>query len=42
MHFEKGLMRSEEIYREYVSRSDDGKEGVRAYIEQRRPKWTGK
>lgn len=42
MHFEKGLMRAEEIYREYVSRSEDGKEGVRAYIEQRRPKWTGK
>ena len=42
MHFEKGLMRAEEIYREYVTRSEDGKEGIRAYIEKRRPKWTGK
>ena len=42
MHFEKGLMRAEEIYREHVSRSEDGKEGIRAYMEKRRPKWTGK
>jgi cyclohexa-1,5-dienecarbonyl-CoA hydratase len=42
MHFEKGLMRAEEIYREQVTRSEDGKEGIRAYLEQRRPKWTGK
>jgi cyclohexa-1,5-dienecarbonyl-CoA hydratase len=42
MHFEKGLMRAEEIYREYVTRSEDGKEGIRAFIEKRRPKWTGK
>ena len=37
MHFEKGLMRAEEIYREYVTRSEDGKEGIRAFIEKRRP-----
>jgi cyclohexa-1,5-dienecarbonyl-CoA hydratase len=42
MHFEKGLMRAEEIYREYVTRSEDGKEGIRAFIEKRRPNWTGK
>jgi cyclohexa-1,5-dienecarbonyl-CoA hydratase len=42
MHFEKGLMRAEEIYREYVTRSEDGKEGIRAFIEKRRPQWTGK
>jgi len=42
MHFEKGLMRAEEIYREYVTRSVDGKEGIRAYMEKRRPIWTGK
>jgi enoyl-CoA hydratase len=42
MHFEKGLMRAEEIYREYVTRSEDGKEGIRAFIEKRRPRWTGK
>lgn len=42
MHFEKGLLRAEEIYREYVTRSEDGKEGIRAYVEKRRPKWTGK
>ncbi|MGA2963081.1 MAG: enoyl-CoA hydratase/isomerase family protein [Candidatus Korobacteraceae bacterium] len=42
MHFEKGLMRAEEIYREYVTRSEDGKEGIRAFIEKRRPVWTGK
>jgi cyclohexa-1,5-dienecarbonyl-CoA hydratase len=42
MHFEKGLMRAEEIYREYVTRSEDGKEGIRAFIEKRRPRWTGR
>jgi cyclohexa-1,5-dienecarbonyl-CoA hydratase len=42
IHFEKGLMHTEEIYREKILRSDDGKEGVRAFIEKRRPKWTGK
>jgi cyclohexa-1,5-dienecarbonyl-CoA hydratase len=42
MHFGKGLMRAEEIYREYVTRSEDGAEGIRAYLEKRRPKWTGK
>jgi enoyl-CoA hydratase/carnithine racemase len=35
-------MRAEEIYREYVTRSEDGKEGIRAFIEKRRPNWTGK
>ena len=42
IHFEKGLMRAEEIYREEVMRSEDGKEGIRAFLEKRRPRWTGK
>jgi cyclohexa-1,5-dienecarbonyl-CoA hydratase len=42
MHFEKGLARAEKIYREELIKTPDAKEGVRAFLEKRPPKWIGK
>jgi cyclohexa-1,5-dienecarbonyl-CoA hydratase len=42
MHFDKGLARAEKIYLEDLMRTSDAQEGVRAFIEKRAPKWTGK
>jgi cyclohexa-1,5-dienecarbonyl-CoA hydratase len=41
-HFEKGLKRAEEIYLSELVRTDDAQEGIRAWIEKRKPQWTGK
>lgn len=41
-HFEKGLARAEEIYRKDLINTDDAKEGIRAWMEKRNPKWTGR
>src|ERR1700723_833726 len=42
VHFDKGLARAEKIYLEELMKTADGPEGVRAFIEKREPKWTGK
>jgi cyclohexa-1,5-dienecarbonyl-CoA hydratase len=42
MHFDKGLARAEKIYLEELMKTADAQEGIRAFIEKRVPKWTGK
>lgn len=42
IHFEKGLARSEQIYLEELIKTQDAQEGIKAYIERRRPRWAGK
>jgi cyclohexa-1,5-dienecarbonyl-CoA hydratase len=42
MHFDKGLMRAEQIYNDELMKTADAQEGVAAFMERRRPKWVGK
>jgi cyclohexa-1,5-dienecarbonyl-CoA hydratase len=42
MHFDKGLARAEKIYLENLMQTADAHEGIRAFMEKREPKWTGK
>jgi cyclohexa-1,5-dienecarbonyl-CoA hydratase len=42
MHFDKGLARAEKIYLEELMKTADAQEGIRAFMEKRAPKWTGK
>lgn len=42
MHFDKGLARAEKIYFEDLMKTADASEGIRAFMEKRPPKWTGK
>jgi cyclohexa-1,5-dienecarbonyl-CoA hydratase len=42
MHFDKGLARAERIYFDELMKTADGHEGIRAFMEKRNPKWTGK
>ena len=42
MHFDKGLARAEKIYLEELMKTTDAQEGIRAFMEKREPKWTGK
>lgn len=41
-HFEKGLARAEDIYLKDLIRTEDAQEGIRAWMEKRKPHWTGK
>jgi len=42
LHFDKGLARAEKIYLEELMKTADAQEGIRAFLEKRTPKWTGK
>lgn len=42
MHFDKGLARAEKIYSDELMQTADAHEGIRAFMEKREPKWTGK
>jgi cyclohexa-1,5-dienecarbonyl-CoA hydratase len=42
MHFDKGLARAERIYFEELMKTEDAQEGVRAFMEKRAARWTGK
>lgn len=42
IHFDKGLVRAEQIYLDDLMKTADVQEGIRAHIERRRPVWTGK
>jgi cyclohexa-1,5-dienecarbonyl-CoA hydratase len=41
-HFEKGLARAENIYLKDLIQTQDAQEGIRAWMEKRKPIWTGK
>jgi cyclohexa-1,5-dienecarbonyl-CoA hydratase len=41
MHFDKGLARAERIYFDDLMKTADAQEGIRAFMEKRKPKWTG-
>jgi cyclohexa-1,5-dienecarbonyl-CoA hydratase len=42
MHFDKGLARAEKVYFEDLMKLEDAQEGIRAFLEKRPPKWTGR
>ena len=42
VHFDKGLARSEKVYFEELTKTSDAEEGIRAFLEKRQPRWTGK
>jgi cyclohexa-1,5-dienecarbonyl-CoA hydratase len=42
IHFDKGLARAEKVYFEELMKTADAQEGIRAFLEKRPPKWTGK
>jgi cyclohexa-1,5-dienecarbonyl-CoA hydratase len=41
-HFDKGLACAEKVYFDVLMKTEDAHEGIRAFIEKRKPKWTGK
>jgi cyclohexa-1,5-dienecarbonyl-CoA hydratase len=42
MHFDKGLARAEKIYIDELMKTADAQEGIRAFMEKREPKWSGR
>ncbi len=42
MHFEKGLVRAEQIYLEELMKTEDAQEGIKAWLEKREPTWKAK
>jgi cyclohexa-1,5-dienecarbonyl-CoA hydratase len=42
VHFDKGLARAEKIYFDELISTSDAREGIIAFLDKRKPKWTGK
>ncbi len=42
MHLDKGMARAEKIYLKELMKTADAQEGIRAFMEKRKPHWTGK
>ena len=42
MHFDKGLLRAEQVYLDQLMKTADAQEGIAAFLETRRPKWSGR
>jgi cyclohexa-1,5-dienecarbonyl-CoA hydratase len=42
IHFDKGLARAEKIYQEELIQTEDAQEGIRAFLEKRKPRWKGR
>jgi cyclohexa-1,5-dienecarbonyl-CoA hydratase len=42
MHFDKGLARAEKIYLDELMKTEDANEGIRAFMEKRKPEWKGR
>jgi cyclohexa-1,5-dienecarbonyl-CoA hydratase len=42
MHFDKGLERAEKLYLGELMQTEDAHEGIRAFMEKRKPKWKGR
>jgi len=42
IHFDKGLARAEKTYFDDLMKTADAHEGIRAFMEKRTPKWTGR
>jgi cyclohexa-1,5-dienecarbonyl-CoA hydratase len=41
MHFDKGMARAEKVYLEELMKTSDAQEGVNAFLQRRKPRWTG-
>lgn len=39
MHFDKGLARAERIYCDELMKTEDAQEGIRAFLDKRKPQW---
>ncbi|MGH9861948.1 MAG: enoyl-CoA hydratase/isomerase family protein, partial [Candidatus Acidiferrales bacterium] len=42
LDFERALEETEKLYLESLMKTDDAQEGVRAFLERRRPAWVGR
>src|SRR5206468_8489346 len=42
LHLDKGIARAEKIYLEELMKTEDVQEGVKAWVEKRKPVWKGR